>query len=318
MPHHNDKMGGNIFFPTEDKSPQTLFGGGPTFKKIPVIEDAAINDGKYPLVIYSHDWDAGLGPQAWLTADIAERGAIALHINHKHTLWGGNDVGKALNHWTRIQDLEVALDYVLKSKKFGSKIDLSRIMVVGFGEGGLTALTAGGATANLGAVVDACKLHGSKMRYCDEMTSTEVNLAGYDAKKWNASYKMDEVDMVAVIEPSLVYGLKPSNVENLVKDVTLFSFKDGDTVDYATDIDASGIAAVIPQSTRVNFNPAYRFSAALDCQDGVAEKLAEQGRYPICTDPKGSNRNAIHKDIINTLAQKLGVDTDYSSTPSGL
>jgi len=34
----------------------------------------------------------------------------------------------------------------------------------------------------------------------------DVNLAGYDPAAWNASYKLDDITSVAVIEPSLVYG----------------------------------------------------------------------------------------------------------------
>lgn len=309
MLHHGgEKMGGNMFFPVAGTGTKSLFGGGPTFNKIPVIEDERIVNGIYPLVIYSHDWDGGLGPQSWIPADLAARGAIAVHIDHKYSLWGENDVGKALNHWTRVQDIEATLKFLLASKEFGSNIDRSRIMIVGFGEGGLTALSAGGATAKLQGVVEACKFHGSKMRYCDEMMSAKVDLASYNEKKWNASYKIDDVSSVAVIEPSLVYGLEPSNVQNLVKDIVLFSFKDGGKYDVATDIDASGLADVLSSATRVDFDPAYRFSAALKCQVGAESKLAEEGRFPVCTDPIGSDRDVIHKKIIDILSAKLGIN----------
>lgn len=308
MPHHDSKlMQGNIFYPATEQKPKTLFGKGPTFEKINVVESTGIAEGKYPLVVYSHDWDGGLGPQSWIVADLAARGAIAVHIDHNYSLWGQNNVAKALKHWTRVQDIEETLNYVLDSEQFGASIDKSRIMIVGFGEGGLTALTAGGVTANLEGVVKACETYKRKIRYCDQMMSPEVDLASYDQAKWNANYKIEIITSVAVIEPSLVHGLKASDTLNLVDDVTMFSFKDGNKYDYATDIDVSGLANLLPDATRVNFNPAYRFSAALKCKPGVEKKLAEEGRFPICTDPVGSDRNVIHKHIIDTLALKLGL-----------
>jgi predicted dienelactone hydrolase len=308
MPHHNGQpMQGNIFYPTMDKKPESLFGKGSTFQKISIIENAAIPKGTFPLMIYSHDWDGGLGPQSWIVADLATRGAITVHIDHKYSLWGANNVKMALYHWKRVQDIQEAINYVLTSGRFGPLIDRSKIMVVGFGEGGLTALTAGGLTANLDGVVNACAKHQDKMRYCDQMMSPKIDLASYDKVIWNASYKIDSVSSVAVIEPSLVHGLKHSDTSNLVNDVTLFSFKNGSDYDYASDIDVSGLATVLPNATRVNFNPAYRFSAALKCNPGVEEKLMKEERFPICTDPSGSDRDTIHKQIIDTLASKLGL-----------
>ncbi|WP_171181967.1 hypothetical protein [Ruegeria sp. HKCCD8929] len=307
MPHFGETVGGNIFYPAGAGGTEEQFGRGPTFSRIPVMEGAELVEGTYPLVLYSHDWNGGLGPQAWVLHGMAQRGAIGVHVDHKHTLWGSNDVGQALNHWTRVQDLSEILDHVLTDPEVGPMIDRSRIMVVGFGEGGLTALSAAGATANLDAVVSACEANGSAMRYCDEMMADDVNLAGYDPAAWNASYKLDAITSVAVIEPSLVYGFSAENVENLVDDVTLISFKNGEEFDVATDIDASGLAAALPNATRLDFNPAYRFSAALTCLDGVEEALAEAGRFPVCTDPEGSDRTEIQGKILDALSSKLGL-----------
>lgn len=308
MPHHDNKlMQGNIFYPVTEQESKGLFGKGPTFEKINVIENTEIAEGKFPLVVYSHDWDGGLGPQSWIVADLAARGAIAVHIDHNYSLWGQNNVAKALNHWTRVQDIEETISYVLNSEQFATSVDKSRIMIVGFGEGGLTALTAGGLNASLEGVIKACETYQGKIRYCDQMMSPEVDLSNYDQDKWNASYKIESVTSVAVIEPSLVHGLERSDTLNLVDDVTLFSFKDGNKYDYATDIDVSGLATILPDATRVNFNPAYRFSAALKCKPGVEKKLAEEGRFPICTDPAGSDRDSIHNQIIDTLTLKLSL-----------
>jgi len=306
MPHHSKKTKVNVFYPTHEGGKRTLFGGGPTFKKITVIEEAKIAGEKLPLVLYSHDWDGGLGPQSWITADLAARGAITVHVDHINSLWGQNNVAEALKHWTRVDDLNVVLEFVLNSE-FSKYIDVSGIMVIGFGEGGLTALVAGGAKANLAAVIEACQRHREKMRYCEEMLSKDVDLPNFNPQKWNASYKLENVSSVAVIEPSLAFGFGNKQVEDLVENVTLFSFKNGSHFDIATDIDASGLAQALPNSTRINFNPAYRFSAALECQQGAEAKLAEQGRYPVCTDPVGSNRNMIHKKIIDVLARKLSI-----------
>ena len=84
----------------------------------------------------------------WLASGLAEKGAIVISVNHPNGWFKDRQVDKMFNHWTRVQDLEIALDDVLADPALKDIVDTDRIYAAGFSFGGWTALSIGGATAS--------------------------------------------------------------------------------------------------------------------------------------------------------------------------
>src|SRR6185436_6147428 len=110
--HHDRPVKTLVFFPTEGGS-ETVLGENPVFFGTTVREEARPLQGKHPLILMSHGWGGNAVRMAWLEAGLAARGAIVVAVNHPNSTTGDLQYHSALNHWTRAQDLSMALDYML-------------------------------------------------------------------------------------------------------------------------------------------------------------------------------------------------------------
>lgn len=77
----------------------------------------------------------------------------------------------------------------------------------------------------------------------------------------------------------------------------------------ATDAgpDGHNLIARIPGATYSSFAPANHFSFLAECKPGGAELVAEDDDEPICTDPPGTDRAALHRALIGDIAAALGL-----------
>lgn len=102
----------------------------------------------FPLVVFSHG-TGGMGLQLqWLARDLANRGFIAATMNHHgNTNTEPYRAEGFLCSWERARDITLLLDRIRDVGDFTSRIDTSRIFVVGYSLGACTA------AALLGAIM---------------------------------------------------------------------------------------------------------------------------------------------------------------------
>jgi predicted dienelactone hydrolase len=128
-----------------------------------------------------------------------------------------------------------------------------------------------------------------------------------DPAQWNAHHADPRVTSVVAIDPGFVWGLGKADVAALVPGAVLIGLGDSKTQMLATDLTKSGLAALIPDAQVLQLAPAFHFTAMPLCQpDGAAILEAEQDD-PVCTDPPGTDRAAVHAAIINAIADRLGL-----------
>ncbi|MEM9708633.1 MAG: hypothetical protein AAF871_07530 [Pseudomonadota bacterium] len=306
MPHHGATSRVAIWYPSTSEHPPTLYANNPVFEGVEAHLDATLSQGQHPVVLFSHGMGGTDRAQAWLASALAQRGVITVSVNHANSTWGDFDMSKGVAHWTRAQDMSAALDALVDMPSFSDGLDTSRIMAAGFSYGGWTALSLGGATGNHDGVVDACMTY-TDMEACGLLLSDEVNMQGLDPEVWNASYADDRVTHVAAIDPGFVWGLESSDIANLVPETLVIGFGRGGERMLATDFDRSGLTALLGDRRIERFDIAYHFSAMPICTEAGEAILAEENDDPVCTDPEGSNREAIHASIIGMIAEELGL-----------
>lgn len=304
---HETRVAASIWYPSAGGGDRTVFGGNGVFFGVDVSIWAKVQDAQHPVVLFSHGMGGTFRAQSWLAAGLAERGAIVIAVNHPNSTWGDFDMSAGVRHWTRAQDLSAALDMVMDDPEFEGRIDTDRIMAAGFSYGGWTALTLGGMKGNHAGTVAACKAHINTMVACDMLLSERVNLPGIDADVWNASYADARITHVAALDPGFVWGYNAADVEALVPNTLIVGFGDGEGRMQATNFDESGLTALLPDARIERLAPAYHFSAMPLCKpEGEAILIAEKDD-PVCTDPEGGNRAALHADVIEMIAQELGL-----------
>ena len=304
-PHHARVLQGAIWYPTDQPGHEVAVAGNAVFFGVTVSEDAPMADGQRPLVMLSHGLGGHFRSLAWLAAGLAERGAIVIAVNHPNSTWEDFDLEAMLDHWTRVEDLALLLDWAMADPAISPHVDRDRVMAAGFSYGGWTALSMGGLRGNLHGFVTFCEEYLARSTVCQELAEAGIDIAARPAEAWAASRRDDRITRVASIDPALIWGLDAGHASDLVGDVTLIGLGEGDDRLAGTDFDASGFAGLLPDADILGLAPAGHFSALPLCRPGAEAILEAEGEDPVCTDPDGTDRAGVHADILDRLAADL-------------
>ncbi len=309
-PHHNRQMDMAIWYPSDTGATET-FAENPVFYGGEVRRNAPPLPGRHPIILLSHGMGGTYLSQNWLASGLAARGAIVISVNHPNGWFGDRKIDKMFDHWTRVQDLEMALDAVIADKTFAPVIDPSRIYATGFSFGGWTALSIAGVTASADGNIAYCSRAGARSHNCTDLSTFGVDPAKIDPVRWTASYKDDRIKAVAAIDPGLTWKLTAANVRNVAQDnLLLIGLGTGtDRLD-ATDTTATGsnFEALVPGAKVQVLAPAVHFTGMPLCKPEGVAILASEKDDPVCTDPAGTDRKAVHDEIIALIAGHFRLD----------
>ena len=305
--HHGREMTGAVWYPSAGGGEAVSFGENGVFHGTRVLDGARMAEGRFPVILASHGLGGNIGALGWLTAGLAEAGALVVSVNHPNSTTQDFDLQKGLKHWTRAQDLRAALDWLAARPELAAHADFSRIYAVGFSAGGWTALSLGGLRANLEGYAAHCKTAPPSPWQCADLERRGADLAAYSSVEWNAGRKDGRIRAVAAIEPALTYGLRQAHARDLVERVLLIGLGTAETRLPATDFSetGSGFAAFLPDAEIETMAPAAHFSALLPCKPRGPAILAAEGDDPVCDDPPGTDRRALHKRIAARIAAFL-------------
>jgi predicted dienelactone hydrolase len=308
-PHHGRDMNVAIWYPGTGGNEQ-LFADNPIFQGGQVLLNATPSPGKHPVVLLSHGMGGSYLSLNWLASGLAAKGAIVVAVNHPNGWFKDRQIDKLFNHWTRAQDLSVALDAVLADTRFAGVIDKDRVYATGFSFGGWTALSLGGAIAGTNGSEDYCASAGERSHNCLDLKHFGVDPAKTQPALWRASYKDARVKAVAAIDPGLTWGMTADDVKDLDQSkLLLIALGTGPDQHYATDVTARGsnLVALVPEAHLEVMSPATHFTAMPICKPQGAAILAEEKDDPVCTDPAGTDRHAVHDKIIDLIGSHFGL-----------
>lgn len=306
-PHHGRELSGAVYYPATAGSEVQTHAENPVFFGVPVSENAQAEQGNYPLVLLSHGMGGHFRSLAWLSTALAESGAIVVAVNHPNSTWGDFDLAEGLKHWTRTQDMSLALETVLADPELGAQIDQSRIMAAGFSYGGWTALSLGGLQGNHAGYVAHCDQYGEASSHCADLMRGEVGLQDVPAPQWNGAYRDSRITSVFAMDPGLIWGMGDGQTADMVGNVTLLSLGEGADRLLATDFDLAGLPTALPDADIVHVTPAAHFSLLPLCKPMGEAILKEEKDDPVCTDPEGADRAEIHSAVIAAMKAKLNL-----------
>lgn len=304
-PHHGRQVTGGLWYPAEVNGETITIAENPVFHGVTVALGATPRPGDHPVVLLSHGMGGTIRSLAWLASGLAERGAVVLAVNHPNSTWGDFDLAAGLAHWTRVEDLTIALDQLTTDPRFEDHLDSSRIMAAGFSFGGWTALSMGGVTGNHAGYTAHCAAYGETSSHCNDLMGAAISLSAVSDTDWNASYADQRITHVTAIDPGISWGLTEQNVEARPQAVRLIGLGDDASRLLATDFDASGLAGLLLDAQITRIAPAMHFTALPLCKPLAATILVEEQDDPVCSDPDGTNRAAVHGLIIETIAADL-------------
>lgn len=308
-PHHGGDVQGAIYYPANEGGMAHNTGENAVFYGTPVMKDAPITEGEYPLVLLSHGLGGNIRSMGWLAAGLAQKGAIVVTVNHPNSSTFSFDMQVGLNHWTRAQDFSLVLDDILADAQFVSMIDQSNIVASGFSYGGWTALSLGGLTGDHTGYIEHCEDVTELSSHCADINRMGGDLAKIDADDWDRSYKDARVTKVVAVDPALHYGLDADNISELVPDVMMIALGEGEDRLLATNYDESGsnFRQYLPDAEYRQIAPAYHFSFLPVCKPEGEKILKLENDDPVCSDPEGADRAKLHKAVISDMADFIGL-----------
>lgn len=305
-PHHGRDINGSIWYPTSAEGPGEIVAENAVFVGVEALKDSPVQEGTHPVVLLSHGLGGEVRSIAWLASDLAEQGMIVISVSHPNSTWSDFDLKEGLKHWTRPQDLSLALDVISEDPRFKAHLDTSRVMAAGFSYGGWTSLSLGGLRGSHAGYVAHCAEHGAASSHCADMMRAGISLDDVDATLWDKSYADDRVTHVAAIDPGLMWGLTDDHAKDLVENVRLIGFGEGEDRMLGTDFDFAGLPALLPEAKVNRFVPAVHFTGMPLCKPMGAAILEEEKDDPVCTDPEGADREQVHKRIVQMILSDLG------------
>ena len=307
-PHHGKQITGMLWYPSQAGGTIGSSGENAVFYgKAARIDGDLSEGGKLPVILMSHGLGGNWRSSAWLTTGLAEQGALVISVDHPNSTTFDFDMKDGLDHWTRAQDMSLALDLLMADPAYADRIDTSRIMAAGFSYGGWTAFSLGGVTGNLNGEIQECETQQDASSHCVDLARAGISFADLNEAQWNASYKDARITHVAAIDPALHHGFDASNVANLSDNVLMIGMGEGSDRLVATNFDASGFANLLPDAKIERIAPAYHFSVLPECKPEGAIILKEENDDPVCTDPEGADRKAIHAELLEMFSAHIGL-----------
>lgn len=308
-PHHGRDMQIAVTYPA-DEGARVIFAENAVFEGVPLMRAAAPRQGRYPVILLSPGWGGSYARMAWLSAGLAEKGAIVLAVNHPGSTLFDTDTNSALTHWTRAADLSHALDFILQNETFSAHIDAGRIYAAGFSYGGWTALSLAGVRGRLDGFSDYCTAAGSASRFCADLSRVGGLSGGVDRGLFEASYRDARIGRVAAIDPGLTWGLSAEDVAGAGAPMLLLGLGEGAARLRATDTGAGGsnFEALVPGADAQVIAPASHFSALGLCKPAGEAILKDEGDDPVCSDPAGTDRAAVLAEIIRLMADHFALE----------
>jgi predicted dienelactone hydrolase len=304
-PHRAAPVAASVWYPVGTPTYRGLIGDNAVFEGTSAYVGAAIAGGRLQLVLLSHGSGGNMDNLSWLSSRLALRGAMVLAVNHPGSTSGDSSPRRSVHLAERAADLNAALDHILADPAFAPHIDHSRIAALGFSLGGATALNLAGAQTDRDLYRDYCARFGDQAVDCVFFAKGGVDFANLPAA-FEGEMRDPRIGAAIAVDPGLTYAFTDAGVAAMNLPILLINLG-GEERWKAVDVSAQGSNLVgrLPRVEYATAGPASHFAFLGLCKPQGREILAEERDDPVCDDPAGTDRAAIHEEIIEQIATFL-------------
>lgn len=299
--HRAETVSASVWYPVGRKTYRGLIGDNPVFIGTPAYVGAAVKPGRYPLVVISHGSGGNMDNLGWLSSALAESGALVLGLNHPGSTSGDSSPRRSIRVDERARDLSSAIDMILADPVFGPLVDRDRITALGFSLGGATVLEAAGARFDRKAYRDYCQRLGEAAMDCVFFARGGVDLGNMPAEVED-DVRDPRLASVVAVDPGFTYAFTAKSTDAIDMPSLLINLGGDDRMIPADLTEkGSGLIDRIKGAEYKVFQPANHFTFLGLCKPQARAILADEGEDPICDEPAGTDRTAIHAAIIESV-----------------
>ena len=305
VPERGGSMDITLWYPAMAGGASILIGDSPLFKGEAAQQDAPAAAGSHPLILLSH---GGLksGPfiGAWMASRLASKGFVVAMMRQPdpQTMTSEESLHEI---WLRPADLSAALTAIEKRSTLSVEIDRNRVGVLGFLVGGTSALSLGGGRLDPESFARSCDPGGTGVD-CAEFAGAGIDLHSIDPQNIARSHLDPRVKAAVVIDPEFGVNFSRDSLKRISIPVRLINL--GMPASIWPGLRASGLKDTIPNAHYDLLGDTSQYSAFSECKPSGAAILREEGEEPLCDDPQGTSRTAIHDRLADNVAAAFRSD----------
>ncbi|NCT68655.1 MAG: dienelactone hydrolase [Rhodanobacteraceae bacterium] len=245
--------------------------------------NAAITDGRHPLVVISHGTAGGPMSHLDTALALAEAGyVVAAPLHNGDNFQDTSKVGTSEWFIDRSRQIARVNDFLLDQWKDRDRLDPKRLGIFGFSAGGTTALIAVGGTPDFGLVEPLCKSHPE---FVCQLQKPGVPMRVPAATEWTHDAR---ISAAVVVAPGYGFTFEPDGLSAVRARVQLWEGSLDASLPLATN--AGAVRRLLPQPPEFHLvDNADHFSFLMPC--GAAGLLLPK---MLCADPDGFDRTAFH------------------------
>ena len=317
VPSRDRKVASELWFEAAPASATEELTVRPPLRAITLARNAqpAVSTRKRALVVISHgNWGTRFS-QGWLALSLVRAGYVVLSTSHPGTLGDDQTAAGRLRLWDRARDVSLALDELLRHPRWAGLIDESRIGFVGHSFGGWTGVSLAGGRYDTKRQRAFCASARTKDVYCEASLKDEI--AGVDTSDGGDSFKDERIKAFYI----MASGPAPGFTEDSLLRIAAPFVVDTAKLDEVLEADANSgrLARLIPGAIEV-VRPVGHFAYVPECKPYIGALLARAAGTPICDDPRGVDRAAVHVEVAERVLRhfKLHLAVNLASGSSKL
>lgn len=301
----------SVWYPIDEGVSGSIVGGNKVFEGISVGQDAPIAEGEYPIILLSHGGlRSASNLSGWIASGLAERGYIVAEP-HPPRLSSDEAEAAIAESWLRPSDLSATLNAIENDATLKAHVKDDSVGVVGFLQGGTSALTLAGAELDPERYSNMCDEESAVEAVemdCLWFAENNVDLHKIDLKGLENSNHNSKIKVAVAIDPELSTVFTEASLKSISIPVAVINLGNAETI--LTGFDASGLDGLIPNVSYDVIQDATQYSSFSECTSRGATILESEGETEaICSDGGGRSRAEIHSQLVEmietTLAENL-------------
>jgi predicted dienelactone hydrolase len=305
--HHEPALEAVVWYPAESGGTPLVVGDTPILEGQSVRLDAGIPDGRRPLVVLSHGYSGHWNNQGWLAVELVRAGYIVAAVNHPGTTAKDMNVARAARLWERPRDISRTIDALARDPLWSSAVDGNRVAAVGHSLGGWTVVELAGGRVDPDRLDADCKAH-TNLAACELLRKID---AGKDAASRFALARALEdprIKAIVSLDLGLTGAFDPVSLVRIDRPVLVIA-AGVPNEHIPAALESRRLAGFLPAATTryVEIPGAAHFSFLSVCKPGGAALLAKESPEDaiVCTDGKGADRAAIHRQVADEVIRFL-------------
>ncbi|MBV4368371.1 alpha/beta hydrolase family protein [Erwinia phyllosphaerae] len=292
-----------LWYPPGSAGKLEKIGENAAFTGSVVQRNARPEEGKHPLLIFSHGYGGSWKNLAWLAEALAERGFIVAAPNHPGTTTSDLTPDNARQLWQRPKALTQIIDALINDPLLAGNVDAKRIAAVGHSLGGWTVLELAGAKFSSRQFTADCLRHAD-FSSCKLLEQLGINLPGTD-KLLAKSWQDNRIKAVVALDGGLLRGLTTASLARIKVPVLLLG-AETDLGGLPAEMESGYVAARLPEKWRRYEKVPYttHFSFMQLCKPGAEAMIeaAEPGEGVVCRDGGRVSRMEIHQRLLKEIS----------------